>query len=60
MRISVIGCGYLGVVHAACMATLGHEVVGLDASFKPNSDDVRDSPALDVSARLNELGHTSW
>ena len=30
MRISVIGCGYLGAVHAACMATLGHDVVGLD------------------------------
>lgn len=30
MRISVIGCGYLGAVHAACMAELGHDVVGLD------------------------------
>ena len=30
MRISVIGCGYLGAVHAACMAQLGHEVVGVD------------------------------
>ncbi len=30
MRISVIGCGYLGSVHAACMARLGHEVVGYD------------------------------
>ena len=30
MRISVIGCGYLGAVHAACMARLGHEVVGFD------------------------------
>jgi UDPglucose 6-dehydrogenase len=26
----VIGCGYLGAVHAACMAQLGHEVVGVD------------------------------
>ena len=26
----MIGCGYLGAVHAACMADLGHEVVGVD------------------------------
>ena len=30
MQLSVIGCGYLGAVHAACMAELGHEVVGVD------------------------------
>lgn len=30
MRLSVIGCGYLGAVHAASMAELGHEVVGVD------------------------------
>jgi UDPglucose 6-dehydrogenase len=30
VRISVIGCGYLGAVHAAAMAELGHEVVGID------------------------------
>ncbi len=30
MRLSVIGCGYLGAVHAACMAQLGHDVVGLE------------------------------
>jgi UDPglucose 6-dehydrogenase len=30
MRISVIGTGHLGAVHAACMAELGHEVLGVD------------------------------
>jgi len=30
MKLSVIGCGYLGAVHAASMAELGHEVVGID------------------------------
>ncbi|QEW02148.1 UDP-glucose dehydrogenase family protein [Microbacterium lushaniae] len=30
MRLSVIGCGYLGAVHAASMASIGHEVVGID------------------------------
>lgn len=30
MRISVIGCGYLGAVHAVCMASLGHDVIGVD------------------------------
>jgi UDPglucose 6-dehydrogenase len=30
VNIGVIGCGYLGAVHAACMAKLGHDVVGYD------------------------------
>ncbi|MCD2196194.1 UDP-glucose/GDP-mannose dehydrogenase family protein [Actinomycetospora endophytica] len=30
MRMTVIGTGYLGAVHAACMADLGHDVLGVD------------------------------
>ncbi|WP_028280551.1 UDP-glucose/GDP-mannose dehydrogenase family protein [Arthrobacter sp. H5] len=38
MRISVIGCGYLGAVHAASMAKLGHDVVGIDVDPKKIDD----------------------
>ncbi|HSV64580.1 MAG TPA: UDP-glucose/GDP-mannose dehydrogenase family protein [Mycobacteriales bacterium] len=34
----------------------GARVAALGASFKPNSDDIRDSPALDVASTLRELG----
>lgn len=34
MRLSVIGCGYLGAVHAASMAQLGHDVIGIDVDVK--------------------------
>lgn len=30
MKISVIGCGYLGATHAACMAEMGFEVIGVE------------------------------
>ena len=30
MRMTVIGTGYLGATHAACMAELGHDVLGVD------------------------------
>jgi UDPglucose 6-dehydrogenase len=30
MNISVVGTGYLGATHAACLAEMGYEVVGLD------------------------------
>jgi UDPglucose 6-dehydrogenase len=30
MRLTVIGTGYVGAVHAACMADVGHEVLGVD------------------------------
>ena len=30
MRLIVLGLGYLGTTHAACMAELGHEVLGVE------------------------------
>ena len=35
---------------------LGHRVTVLGCSFKPNSDDVRDSPALSVAGSLSLAG----
>src|SRR5687768_2649716 len=29
-RLTVLGTGYLGATHAACMASLGYEVLGMD------------------------------
>jgi len=30
LTLSVIGCGYLGATHAACMSSLGFNVIGVD------------------------------
>ncbi|WRZ94810.1 UDP-glucose/GDP-mannose dehydrogenase family protein [Streptomyces sp. NBC_01007] len=30
MRLTVIGTGYVGAVHSACMADIGHDVLGVD------------------------------
>src|SRR3954471_7952751 len=65
MRISVIGCGYLGAVHAASMAELGHDVIGIDVDpskiqalkaaqapfFEPGLTDILESAM--ASGRLN-------
>ncbi len=32
MQVAVIGTGYLGTTHAACMSHLGHNVLGVDIS----------------------------
>ena len=30
LRLAVLGTGYLGATHAACMADLGYDVLGMD------------------------------
>jgi UDPglucose 6-dehydrogenase len=37
---------------------IGRKVAVLGAAFKPNSDDIRDSPALDVATRILRAGAT--
>ncbi|MEE1617836.1 UDP-glucose dehydrogenase family protein [Brachybacterium sp. J153] len=38
MKITTVGCGYLGAVYAASMASIGHEVLGLDVDQKKVDD----------------------
>ncbi|MEV8027230.1 UDP-glucose dehydrogenase family protein [Cellulosimicrobium funkei] len=54
MRISVIGCGYLGAVHAACMARLGHDVVGVDVDARKVAS-LREGRAPFYEPALDEL-----
>jgi UDPglucose 6-dehydrogenase len=44
------------VVEALDGAVNGKRIAVLGAAFKPHSDDIRDSPALDVAVRLKGLG----
>jgi UDPglucose 6-dehydrogenase len=49
----------VGLAQEACDGTvLGKRIAVLGASFKPDSDDVRDSPALNVAAQLQLHGAT--
>lgn len=34
LRLTVLGTGYLGITHAACMASLGFEVLGVDTDAR--------------------------
>jgi GDP-mannose 6-dehydrogenase len=54
MRISVFGLGYVGSVTAACMASLGHQVIGVDINaWKTEAVNSGRSPI--VEARMDEL-----
>ncbi|WP_421742076.1 UDP-glucose dehydrogenase family protein [Cellulomonas sp.] len=58
MRLSVIGCGYLGAVHAAAMAMLGHDVIGIDVD-KTKVDALRLGRAPFYEPGLPELLDTA-
>ncbi len=45
-RIAVIGTGYLGVTHAACLAHLGYEVLGVDTDTEKVARLARGEPTF--------------
>ncbi|NUL61050.1 UDP-glucose/GDP-mannose dehydrogenase family protein [Brevibacterium luteolum] len=53
-KISVIGCGYLGAVHGAAMASLGHDVVGIDVDER-KIDSLRRAEAPFFEPGLEDL-----
>ncbi|MEU7202881.1 UDP-glucose/GDP-mannose dehydrogenase family protein [Streptomyces sp. NPDC045470] len=54
MRVSVIGCGHLGIPHAAGMAEIGHEVIGVDTD-QAKIDTLNRGEAPIYEAELPEL-----
>lgn len=62
-RITVLGTGYLGATHAACMAELGHEVLGADVDPDElerlqagRAPFYEAGPALNISGQLQLRG----
>ncbi|TYB69606.1 nucleotide sugar dehydrogenase [Nonomuraea sp. PA05] len=54
MRISVFGLGYVGCVSAACLASMGHEVTGVDVN--PDKVElINHGRATIVEERIGEL-----
>ena len=60
MRISVIGCGFLGAVHASAMTELGHEVVGIHVDERRTAQLAAGRPSyfdeLEVGEALDRSG----
>jgi GDP-mannose 6-dehydrogenase len=53
-RIAVFGLGYVGIVSAACLASRGHSVIGLDVS-REKVDLVLQGRSTVVEERIGEL-----
>jgi GDP-mannose 6-dehydrogenase len=61
MNVVVVGLGYVGAVTAACLAELGHAVVGVDID-RSKVEEIEDGRSPIVEPRLGELvasGRTS-
>ncbi len=54
MRVSVLGLGYVGCVSSACLAEMGHSVVGLDVNPK-KLEPIRKGESPIVEPGLDEL-----
>ncbi|GAA3135873.1 hypothetical protein GCM10017687_60490 [Streptomyces echinatus] len=59
MRISVFGLGYVGCVSAACLAGMGHEVIGVDVN-QVKVDLVNDAKAPVVRSGSASSSPRSW
>ncbi|KJY33731.1 UDP-glucose/GDP-mannose dehydrogenase family protein [Streptomyces sp. NRRL S-495] len=60
MRVSVIGCGHLGIPHAAAMAELGHEVIGVDVDgAKVDRLNAGECPIYETGLPELLAGHTA-
>ena len=74
MRLTVIGTGYLGATHAAAMAELGHDVLGLDVDdlkverlnagevpfFEPGLPELLATRSGQRSAAVHHLATRRW
>ncbi|MFJ6354854.1 UDP-glucose dehydrogenase family protein [Streptomyces sp. NPDC092046] len=54
MRMTVIGCGHLGATHAAAMAEIGHDVIGVDID-QDKIDTLNDGRAWFREPKLDDL-----